>query len=100
MPMVILKRNRQLQSPIRPASKNPLFQNDFKLLKFVPVVRINRLNYFQANNYLGNKSRMYFKSDKCNVKRCSCCRHINSNSNIKSTTNGRIFNVILHNNVD
>ena len=98
--MVILKRSKQLQTQIHSASNNPLFKNDLKLLKYTPVVSIYKLNTFQSRKTVGNNSRMYYQSYKCNVKRCSCCRQINLNSNIKSTTNGRIFNAVLHNNVD
>ena len=39
--------------------------------------------------------RLYPNITKCKVKRCKCCKNISCKSTIKSSVNGRTFNVKL-----
>ena len=39
------------------------------------------------------RRRVYPEIEKCNAKRCLCCKYLSCKSNIKSTVNGRVFNV-------
>ena len=43
---------------------------------------------------------MYHNVSKCNVKRCVCCIHLCTKTNITSSVNGRQFSIINDNDMD
>ena len=49
---------------------------------------------------LYKRHRVYPTIQKCFAKRCLCCSNISCNSTIKSTVNGRTFNVKITSDVD
>lgn len=55
-------------------------------------------SYFKRT--LRRTHRVYPTINKCNAKRCMCCSNIACNSTIKSSVNGRTFNVKLTSDVD
>ena len=61
------------------------------------IIRASRVN---KRHFRSGRRRVYPKINKCNSKRCMCCNYLSVNSNIKSTVNGRIFNVLIDKDVD
>lgn len=60
------------------------------------LVKLTRINYVSPNS----RHRVYPKISKCNAKKCMCCKHISSQTTIKSTVNGRTFSILLNKDVD
>ena len=60
------------------------------------------LNSFSAvqKRSLYKRHRVYPTIQKCFAKRCMCCSNISCKSTIKSTVNGRTFNVKINSDVD
>ena len=77
------------------SNSSNLFLRQSCILRNVPIshVKISPAQMQSGHN-------MYFNIYKCNYKRCSTCRFLNCNSTVKSTVNGRIFNISLPCDVD
>lgn len=81
-------------------SVNSCFHNGPRVLLSplkASIVRETRVNI--RNIRLGRR-RVYHKITKCNAKRCMCCKFLSTKPNIKSTVNGRVFNVIIDQDLD
>ena len=67
-----------------------------------PKVVLSPLKLSVARKYLVHhklhfpKLRQYHKISKCNSNRCVCCKYLACKPTIKSTVNGRTFNVKLN----
>jgi hypothetical protein len=47
-------------------------------------------------NSSNNRRLFYYKHiEKCNTKKCLCCKYLSCQSTIRSTVNGRVFSVNL-----
>ena len=61
-------------------------------------------NYSNRLNPINLRSphwhRMHHSITKCGFKNCKCCKALSCNSTIRSTVNGRNFNINLNSDVD
>jgi hypothetical protein len=46
-----------------------------------------------SSNHLNSGRKTYHSISKCNRKRCCACKYLSCKSVIKSTSNGRNFNI-------
>ena len=53
-----------------------------------------------SSNIRFKKPRLFPTINKCNSKRCRCCNYLSCKSTIKSSVNGRVFNVNIQNDID
>lgn len=75
--------------------------NSTSIFKNIPMVKLTPLRSPIArrhyhgksfhNSYWSSRQPSFPSISKCNVKRCSSCRYLSCKSNIRSTTNGRVF---------
>ena len=53
-----------------------------------------------SSNIRFKKPRLFPTINKCNSKRCRCCNYLSSKSTIKSSVNGRVFNININTDID
>ena len=70
--------------------------NSHSLFKHKPTVRLSPLKPSVISKYnvkLGRPGSLFPVISKCNAKRCGCCKFLSCKSNIRSSVNGRTFNI-------
>ena len=84
-----LKLHSAAKTNLHGVSDSALFRNHFK-------VRLSPLKSPVLRNSMSSyRSVGYPSISKCNVKRCSCCKHLFCKSTIKSYVIGRHFSELL-----
>ena len=80
-------------------SSSDIFHNGPKIV-LSPLKRSVARKYSVHNKLRFPKQRQYHKISKCNSNRCVCCKYLVCKPHIKSTVNGRTFNVKLNTDID
>jgi hypothetical protein len=80
-------------------SINKCFLNGPKVV-LSPLKSAIRSNVSYNIRSFNRRHRSHYIINKCNAKRCLCCNHISCKSNIKSSVNGRTFNVNILSDID
>lgn len=100
--MNLLKHARVVISPLRiPITRTTHLPKDYKKLLYSnATVKLSLLRTQPIRNQTKSFRGRYPSINKCNSRKCICCKYLKTNSFVKSSVNNRNFSIKTTDNID